>query len=658
MIRIADLLDRDVSRPVEKTVEANNDHPNLSGAGIGEVAARSVLRKKNSHEFILRELFRNRGASLIQNVKLQRSSRRTEFDEDQFVRFYPYLPHLIDLSVDIVAGVRLHPSALKPPSDGNRTMIEQTFEMLASERTRLADQPVGVLVSIDKIYEVVEEILPIEKRKDVLNIRQRFDGDKDYPGMAGRVAKAICLMEFVKTDLPRSMENIAALLVQDVSEAPPILAVTAMLYFMQQAQFARETEDGWTLLEFDELRRAPDALEGLKNAVGAVNPRPTGWHNDVMQAGKKLFLRGLAWYTRPQYDFNAFVSRTLGTIIWALDHFSRTIAANLSTSMVALDRLSMDLVALQRRLAESEKKNAALAESMQQMQAQLDLLRQQMTSANVEAPAIRPETDGRQPPREDARLYPDTALGNGRTVYLIGLFGSGRRYINELILHNTGERAKYFRDTIRLHPGPTPMIYSGHATLKYVSRGQEPPAIMSRILDAVRVGFADLIFVYRHPLDSLLTNWIYWRTFLRDNRSTGGIYEVYESRADLCGDLERDFPDFKAFAEGDPDFFTGAPGPRFLSFQEFVEETELHQNAATLTVRLEDFTIDPGKEFSKILGVVSDPADVGRLSLAPPITKRYSHLTVKQQVPQFRDFIDGLDEATKRRIEKIGYTIP
>ena len=74
-----------------------------------------MLRKKESQESVLRKLFRDRGASLIQNVKLERCSRRTEFDEDQFVRFYPYLPHLIDLSIDIVAGIRLHPNAPNTP---------------------------------------------------------------------------------------------------------------------------------------------------------------------------------------------------------------------------------------------------------------------------------------------------------------------------------------------------------------------------------------------------------------------------------------------------------------------------------------------------------------------------------------------------------------
>jgi hypothetical protein len=70
-------------------------------------------------------------------------------------------------------------------------------------------------------------------------------------------------------------------------------------------------------------------------------------------------------------------------------------------------------------------------------------------------------------------------LGNDRTTYVIGLFGTGRWYINFLIMQNVGERAQYFRDAIRLQPGPTSMIYSGHATMKYISLGQASPAIMS-----------------------------------------------------------------------------------------------------------------------------------------------------------------------------------
>jgi hypothetical protein len=263
-------------------------------------------------------------------------------------------------------------------------------------------------------------------------------------------------------------------------------------------------------------------------------------------------------------------------------------------------------------------------------------------------------------------------LGNDRTIYVIGLFGTGRWYTNDLITQNIGERARYFRDYIRVHPGPTSMIYSNHATIKYVSRGQYSPAVMNNILKAMKSGFADLMFVYRHPLDSLLTNWIWWRTFIRDRILISGISQVYRNTDDLCTDLDQNFLEFKAFAEGDPKFFATAPskqfapyenfnyrplfeGHRFLSFPEFVEETNLHLQFATLPLRLEDFTTDPVKEFLKIARIMSINIDLSCARVAPPETKPYRYLAVKEKVRRFKDFIVGLNAETKRGIEKVGY---
>jgi len=247
-------------------------------------------------------------------------------------------------------------------------------------------------------------------------------------------------------------------------------------------------------------------------------------------------------------------------------------------------------------------------------------------------------------------------LGNDRTAYVIGLFGTGRWYVMELMVHNIGPRAKYVKDEIRFHRGPTSMIYSGHSTLKYSSSLQHPPQITRLILDAVQSGFADLIFIYRHPLDSLLTNWIWWRTYIRDNTMIRGISFV-KNKDELCGDMEQNYADFEAFATGDPAFFAAAPGQRFLSFPEFVEETELHLQTATLTLRLEDFAIDPAQEFSKIAKVMLADVDLSRLRVTTPKSKPFGYLEVQEKVPRFRDFIAGLDAETKRRIEKIGYSL-
>ncbi len=242
-----------------------------------------------------------------------------------------------------------------------------------------------------------------------------------------------------------------------------------------------------------------------------------------------------------------------------------------------------------------------------------------------------------------------------RTAYFLGVGGSGLVYIDELLEQNTGKRAKYLRYEIRLHSGPTSMIYSGHATIKHVSRTHVLPCITRRIVKAVRTGFSDLIFVYRHPLDSLLTNWICWRRIVRQEAMVNGFSEAYLTTDDLCEDLEQNFSEFKALAEGSPDFTALSPGPRFLSFREFVEETVLFLQCATLALRFEDFMIDPSREFSKILEVMSIDLNLSQLCLAPPRTKPYRYLSVKEKVPRFRNYINGLDAETKRRIEEIGY---
>lgn len=248
--------------------------------------------------------------------------------------------------------------------------------------------------------------------------------------------------------------------------------------------------------------------------------------------------------------------------------------------------------------------------------------------------------------------------GEERTTYVIGLFGTGRWYINQLLIEHLGLRAQYFRDGIRVHPGPTPMIYSGHCTMKYPCRDQQPPGVTARVLESVRAGFASLIFIHRHPLDSLLTNWVRWRTYIREGRMVLGISEVYRKPDAFYADLERSFTEFRAFAEGDPTFFAHSPGPRFLSFAQFVEETLLFLDSASLALRLEDFTVNPDAEFARIFEVMSLDPHVNGAAVDPPRTRPYRYLEAVRRVPRFREWVAELDADTRSRLERIGYPLP
>lgn len=218
----------------------------LAPADIREVATRRVLAKKTAADSLLRQLFQSSQGQLNAACHLERTTRSSNITEEDFVQFYPYPPHFIEMSIDIMSGIRLQPGAPKHLGGSNRTIIKQAYEMLVSERTGLAKQPVGTLVTLDRLFELVEGNLSSEKQKDISDISQTFANDHVDGPMAVRVAKAVALLEFVR-DLPRTENNIAACLVDQVGAPAPRAEVERALEKLERAQFIRNTEEGWKL---------------------------------------------------------------------------------------------------------------------------------------------------------------------------------------------------------------------------------------------------------------------------------------------------------------------------------------------------------------------------------------------------------------------------
>ena len=218
----------------------------LAPSDIREVATKRVLAKKAEAEKPLKKLFTENQGQLNAALRLERTTRRTDISEDDFVHFYPYPPHYIDLCIGIMSGIRLQPGAPRHYGGSNRTIIKQAYEMLVSDRTAFAKKPIGALVTLDKVFELVEGNLSNEKRTDIHQMAERFKNDPDDHGWALRVAKAICLLEFIR-DLPRTETNLAAVLVDEVGKAPPLSEVQAAVKRLNAAQFIRNTEDGWKL---------------------------------------------------------------------------------------------------------------------------------------------------------------------------------------------------------------------------------------------------------------------------------------------------------------------------------------------------------------------------------------------------------------------------
>ncbi len=253
----------------------------LAPSDIREVATKRVLAKKPQAEPPLKKLFADNQGSLNAALRLERTTRRTDISETDFVQFYPYPPHYIDLCIGIMSGIRLQPGAPRHFGGSNRTIIKQAYEMLVSERTAFAKRPIGALVTLEKVFELVEGNLSNEKRTDIHEISQRFKADAEDHGWALRVAKTVCLLEFLR-DLPRTEANLAAFLVDEVGKPAPLKEVQAAVKRLEDARFIRNTEVGWKLQTAQE--------KTWTNERGThLEPKPRDRNDLTRQALKQIF---------------------------------------------------------------------------------------------------------------------------------------------------------------------------------------------------------------------------------------------------------------------------------------------------------------------------------------------------------------------------------
>jgi hypothetical protein len=121
----------------------------------------------------------------------------------------------------------------------------------------------------------VEGNLSTERQKDIGDIAGRFGGSDPAAAWPVRVAKTICLLEFVR-DVPRTEANLAACLVDSVSSHAPLREVTDALALLRDAQFIRQTDEGWKLQTAQEKNWETERRSYLE-------PKPAE-RNDILRA--------------------------------------------------------------------------------------------------------------------------------------------------------------------------------------------------------------------------------------------------------------------------------------------------------------------------------------------------------------------------------------
>ena len=246
----------------------------LEPSDISEVTSKRILSKNASAEKTLRELFSAHRGRLTENTRLSADIQLPELSTEAFVNLYPMLPYQIGLIIQIVSGLRTQGGAARHVGGANRTIIKLAQQLLIHPETALAEKPVGALARLDQIYDLVAGNISSEIRGKISEIKKEVP----HP-LAQPVAKAICLLQFVKS-VHRTPENIAAALHEAVDADSRLAEVRDALEALKKSHKVREGDDGYRI-----PTPAEDDWERLRMGLPAPKPGDVNRiHSDVISS--------------------------------------------------------------------------------------------------------------------------------------------------------------------------------------------------------------------------------------------------------------------------------------------------------------------------------------------------------------------------------------
>ena len=250
----------------------------LLPSDIDEVTGKRVLDKTAEGASYVKALLDADRNKLSTAVALQ-SDRHQPFADEDFVRLYPLVPYQLQVLIDAVSARRNQGGMPQTMGGSNRTLIRHAQQLLSNASVGMAEDEVGTLVTLDRSYELLEDVIPTAWRYEVDQVADRH-GDDSYEARIMRVV-ALC------TDVPGvplSSRNLAAALHPSMDADPVGSQVSDALGRLVSEDRLRETDDGYRLQspeqkDWEKTRRNIDMKPGdavrhrkriLKDALGSL----------------------------------------------------------------------------------------------------------------------------------------------------------------------------------------------------------------------------------------------------------------------------------------------------------------------------------------------------------------------------------------------------
>lgn len=192
----------------------------LAATNIRDVVHKRLLQKRADAEGMLRALFERHRPDL----KLYAYGCES-VTPDEFVEVYPMLPGQIDLILQITSALRTRSARAQGDDQAIRGLLQLLGELFRDRR--LADVPVGSLVTLDQIYDVQHTALDSDVQASMARVLGQCTGDAEV--LKVRAAKAVAMLELIQETQPTDAKLVAQCLYDSVDRGNNVAAVTAAL---------------------------------------------------------------------------------------------------------------------------------------------------------------------------------------------------------------------------------------------------------------------------------------------------------------------------------------------------------------------------------------------------------------------------------------------
>ena len=241
--KLTDVVDSLEGKQTElaKAVDRFPIRVDLLPSDIDEVTGRRVLDKNADGSSAVRAALDKDRNKLTTSVALQ-SDRYKPFSEEDFVRLYPLVPYQLQVLIDAVSARRAQGGAPQTLGGSNRTIIKHTQQLITNPTVGLDGEDVGALVTLDRSYTLLEEVIPTAWRHEVEQVAGAHGDDS----LHAKIMRVVALCTDVP-GVPLSPRNLAVLLHTSTYADPLEADVRDALADLVKEDRLREGDDGYRL---------------------------------------------------------------------------------------------------------------------------------------------------------------------------------------------------------------------------------------------------------------------------------------------------------------------------------------------------------------------------------------------------------------------------